>query len=576
MSDKFGRDPRLRDFKNFLFLVWKALRLPPPTPVQYQIADWLQYGPDRLVVEAFRGVGKSWIAAAFIVWRLYWDPDRKELVVSASKAHADDISTFILQIIRDVPGCAFLSPQGRDRASKVSFDVGPARGAKQPSVKSLGITSQITGSRGDDILSDDIESLNNSMTHTNREKLHVSAKEFEAVLSPGGRIVVLGTPQTQDTLYDQLAEAGYAVRIWPARYPDARLVALWGERLAPEIRKALENDPTLVGKPVDPDRFGDGELSKRELAYGKSDFARQFMLDTSGNDELKYPLKLRDLVVASYGDLAPERIVWTNTPECRIDDLPLYGMGNDRFYSPARDPECKMVPWGPCVMYVDPSGTGADETGYAIVKLVHGFLFCVEATGLPGGYSDSTLTTLATRAKTWGVNLIKVEDNFGDGMFAKLLQPHVQRIYPCGIELVHSVGQKERRIIDTLEPVMNQHRLVVFRGVVEGDKWRDPSLPPEHALRYHLFYQMTRLTAERGCLAHDDRIESLAGAVAHFTAALARDPANAAAASRRAAFDKELREFDRYAIFPWRPKSEERTWIGSNRGLSGRQGRSGR
>lgn len=568
MTDKYDRDPRLKDFKNFLYLVWMALGLPPPTPVQYQIADWLQYGPERLVVEAFRGVGKSWIAAAFIVWRLYWEPDRKELIVSASKAHADDISTFILQIIKVTPGCAFLSPQGRDRFSKVAFDVGPAKGAKQPSVKSLGITSQITGSRADDILSDDIESLNNSMTNTNREKLHTSAKEFEAVRSPGGRIIVLGTPQTADTLYDQLAEAGYAVRIWPARYPDARLMALWGDRLAPEIREALEADPTLVGKPVDPKRFGERDLSERELAYGKSDFARQFMLDTSGNDELRFPLKTRDLIVASYGELAPERVIWTNTPECRIDDLPRYGMGTDHFFSPARDPECKYVPWGPCVMWVDPSGTGADETAYTIIRMVHGFLFCVESTGLPGGYSDATMTTLATRAKHWKANLIQVEDNFGDGMFAKLLQPHVQRVYPCGIELVHSVGQKELRIIDTLEPVMNQHRLVVFRSVIEGDKWRDASMPPEHALRYHLFYQMTRLTRDRGSLAHDDRIESLAGCAAYFTGALAKDTQKAAQMARDAAFNKELRDFDKYSIFPWKGGSRERTWISHNKGVN--------
>ena len=49
----------LSDFRKFLFVVWKHLNLPDPTPVQYDIAKNIQHGDKRMIVEAFRGVGKK-------------------------------------------------------------------------------------------------------------------------------------------------------------------------------------------------------------------------------------------------------------------------------------------------------------------------------------------------------------------------------------------------------------------------------------------------------------------------------------------------------------------------------------
>ena len=56
------------DFRVFLSLVWRELNLPKPTRAQLAIAEYLQHGPKRLQISAFRGVGKSWITAAFVLW----------------------------------------------------------------------------------------------------------------------------------------------------------------------------------------------------------------------------------------------------------------------------------------------------------------------------------------------------------------------------------------------------------------------------------------------------------------------------------------------------------------------------
>ena len=147
-------DPLL-DFKNFLYLIWKHLNLPDPTPVQYEIADYLQHGGQRLIVQAFRGCGKSWITSAYVLWCLYHNPQEKILVVSASKTRSDDFSTFTQRLIKEVPILQHLAPTPDQRNSKIAFDVGPAEASHAPSVKSAGIFGQLAGSRATRIVADD-------------------------------------------------------------------------------------------------------------------------------------------------------------------------------------------------------------------------------------------------------------------------------------------------------------------------------------------------------------------------------------------------------------------------------------
>jgi hypothetical protein len=157
-------EPSVKNFKNFLYLAWQHLNLPNPTPIQYDIADYLQNGSKRIVIEAFRGVGKSWITSAFVCHQLLLNPQRNILVVSASKNRADDFSTFCLRLLSEMPMLKHLYPKTDQRQSKISFDVATATASQQPSVKSLGITSQITGSRADLVIADDVETSGNTQT----------------------------------------------------------------------------------------------------------------------------------------------------------------------------------------------------------------------------------------------------------------------------------------------------------------------------------------------------------------------------------------------------------------------------
>lgn len=552
---------QLRDFRNFLYLVWKHLNLPDPTPIQYDMADYLQGGPRRMVIQAFRGVGKSYITCAYVVHQLLLDPDKKFMVVSASKSRADDFSTFSQQIITQLPICQHLIAKDTQRWSKIAFDVGPARASGSPSVKSVGISGQLTGSRADVIIADDVEVPNNSATQMMREKLGESVKEFDAVLKPDGRVIYLGTPQCEMSLYEELRNRGYELRIWPARYPSEALRGKYSDRLAPLVGDALDNDQSLLGTPTDSLRFDDEDLTERELSYGRSGFALQFMLDTSLSDGDKYPLKVSDLIVMGIdNDKAPEKVVWGKS--IPIQDLPNLALSGDRFYGPV-ETLGEWLEYTGSVLAIDPSGRGQDETAYAIVKMQNGILYVKDAGGLKGGYGPETLQALAFLAKQYKVNYTIIESNFGDGMFTELLKPVFNRVYPCSIEEVRHSKQKELRIIDTLEPVMNQHRLVIDPKVLEKDWKSVQHYPPEKASRYTLIHQMTRISKDRGALGHDDRLDALAIAVAYWVEQMAADADKEMNVRKNDIFMQELEKFKDTSLFlvkgPQEPKSL--TWM---------------
>lgn len=543
-SSKFVVDPQLVDFRNFLYLVWKSINLPDPTPIQYDIAEYLQNSPRRAIIEAFRGVGKSFITSAFVCHQLLLNPDLKFLVVSASKARADDFSTFTLRLINEMPVLQHLKPTEDQRNSKIAFDVGPATASHSPSVKSVGITGMLTGSRADFIIADDVESANNSMTQSMRDKVSESVKEFEAILKPDGKIIYLGTPQCEESLYNKLQERGYICRIWPARYPEREKLGGYGERLSPVILDRLESDPEVVGHSTDPKRFTDIDLLEREASYGRSGFQLQFQLDTTLSDMDRYPLKLADLVVMPLNPTdGPQKVVWASGPEQRINELPCVGMSGDRFYRPMMVSSDMWIPYEGVIMSIDPSGRGRDETAYAVVKYLHGMLFLCASGGYNSGYTPDTLQKLAETAKFHGVQQIIIEENYGGGMFAQLIKPVLGKVYPCTVEEVKHSKQKELRIIDVLEPVMNQHRLIVDQKVIEKDYRSTQHLPPEQALRYQLFYQLSRITKDRGALAQDDRLDALAIAVGFWTEKMGMDVDRALEAERDALIQRDLEGF---------------------------------
>lgn len=579
-ADPYGRDPALMgDFRHFLHVVWDFLGLPVPSDVQLSLAYWLQHGPERAVILGFRGMAKSWITGTYGLWRLYCDPQTKVLVVSASLDRAVQTAQWMLALIREMPDLQWLLPGPDQRSAGKQFDVGPATPDQSPSVRAAGISGQVTGSRAHLIVPDDVEIPSNSMTTMMREKISEAVKEFDAVLHPGGEVKFLGTPQCDDSLYPKLTKRGYTLRIWPARFPGKTMRLKYGDRLAPYILQKVTADPTLVDHSVWPARFSDDDLAQRELSYGRSGFALQFLLDTSLSDADRYPIKLRDLIVDALDLIqGPDVIAWGNDAKLIHNDLPVMGFEGDHYYGPANRGETYSK-YNTILAWLDPSGRGGDETALAILAELHGRLFLLYCGGWRDGYTPATLSAIAGCLVQHRVNTCVIEDNFGDGMFSALLSPYVIKAWRdanskvpeaahqgTDLESIHSPRvQKELRILSTMEPATQQHRLIISKSVIEQDyrsiQAYTETLGADTVHHYSLMHQMSHLSRERDSLLHDDRLEAVAGAVSRFADLLGINPWESAAQKEEERLEEELeRLFDDADEVGQPPKGSTRRW----------------
>lgn len=488
------------------------------------------------MVQAFRGAAKTWITCAYVLWRLYRNPQERVKIVSANEDKAMENAVFIRRLIEEVELLQFLRPKKDGRDSVLKFDVGPANASVTPSVSCVGITGQLTGGRATIVVSDDVEVPKNSYTETQRELLSELVKEYDALGVPEGfEIIYLGTPQTEQSIYRVLPSRGYDIRIWPALYPGPDQAEKYGPYLAPSIALAVQKDPRLAGTSTEPTRFTDLDLAERKGSYGAAGFALQFMLDTSLSDAERYPLRTKDFICLDVdAEVAPGKLVWSSDTRYAVADIENVGFNGDRLYRPMLTAET-MLPYQERLMVIDPSGRGKNETAYVVLFHMQGMLFLKKCGGFTDGYGDDTLDGLANIAKEFKVNKILVESNYGDGMFLALLKPALAKAkHPCDLEEVRAGGLKERRIVEDLEPVLNQHRLVIDTECARSDIKDEEN---------SLLYQLTHITKERGCLKQDDRVDALAHGVRYFREVLQQDAQSAEDAHLQKLRDEQLQEF---------------------------------
>jgi hypothetical protein len=492
----------IEDFRNHLFFSFKYLGLGEPSPLQYAIAARIQHGPRDFQLQAGRGAGKSTIMACFASWLLLKDPDATIMVVSAGSDKAIKFISQVRQIIGSIPYMENMIPREWDKDNAFGFNVANrGKVGQDMSCYAKGVTGQLTGSHADYILLDDIEIEKNSDTPAARSRLLDRLTELEQIRNPvpQGRIIFLGTYQSTDSIYLRLP---YPIIKFPAVMPDPDIETQM--QFVDEYITSLDIDP---GKSVDAGRFPQHVLDDRLAKIGPRHFALHYLLDPSLSDANKYPLRLEDLIVMDCSpELFPEKVVWGRGTALK---LPTYGLNNDFLYPPMWKAPT-MIPYTETCLFVDPSGRGADETAVVVCSFVNGYVVVHALCGLEGGYDDVTLMKIAKMANAYKVKRILVEANYGDGMFASLLRPIVAAACrQVAIDEFKVSGNKERRILDTLEPVMSQHRLVFDTSVLK-DK--------ENQI------QITRMQDKRGALKHDDRIDILASAVKQWADMLTLNP----------------------------------------------------
>lgn len=554
-----------KDFRVFLTLVWRHLLGVDPSPIQLDMAWWLQHGPDRAIIMAFRGFSKSWITGAYALWRLLNDPDEKILVVSGSLTRAVATTQWCLALINTMPILRGLRPKPSNRQSGQMFDVGNCVPAQSASFMAMGISGQLVGFRGTCIIPDDVETQTNSETVLMRDKNRERVKEFESVLVPGGVIKYLGTPHDVDSLYLYLlrlkAEDGspvYMGRIWPSRFPTRAEVKTYGPWLAPYIEaEIIKLGPSCIGHSTMPNRFTDADLAKREAAMGKNEFRLQFMLDLTGTLQDKFPLRFRNLIVMPLDDTTgPEEVTW-GTGEM-VKNIQSMGHDGDFFYKPAFAGE-RRSPWQKVVAFLDPSGVGKDESSLSVLAYLFGRLFALHQVNSKDGFTPAFLKAVAVACVRFGVHELHYETNGVGATFGALLGPYLSAAWSAHNKAVRSVDRmavpggtalvavkstvqgKEARILGILEPITQQHRLVVSEQLLRDDYDSIQQMDGEDGRRYYsLAYQYSHLANERDCLIHDDRLDSLAGACGIFAEMLGVDPTGLASQAAEDRLEDEL------------------------------------
>jgi hypothetical protein len=547
-------DP-LHDFRNFLFYCFEVLGLPAPDPMQYDIANVMQGGTPcrdgkiRQQIQAMRGCGKSVIAACYCCWLWYCNPDIRILYLGSNQDLVDISAKLVKDLLDNAELLQPLRPQDEDQytmrhGKKLKslaqstnqtnqFDVRGRKAGRDSSFCGRPVFGGWTGRHPDVIVADDCEIPENSLTELKRRRLMDKLLECESLILDEGKILYMGTPQTEDSIYLKLHAQGYTITRWPAEIPD-----LADEKQCENVSRWLmeraEAEP--AGSPSYPERFPVEVLLEKKaksLAY----YNLQMLLNPNLADEERYPLKLRNAILLSVpSDMAPSQIIW-GTAEAR-HDIEHAGRRGDHWVAPASVSK-EWQEYTGKVLYIDPKGGGADSVGYAVIGFLNGMVFVLDAGGLaPGtsGTSEATMRRLASIASEHEVRHVIVESNWGgskdESTYARLLQPVLAAtIGAVQVTLNHVSGQKEARILDCLEPIFNHHRIVFTEKA---------------ARKLEVSQQICRITRDRGALLHDDVIDAIYGGVSHFAEMVTLDPAKRREEAEAAERAASAKEFDRW------------------------------
>jgi len=215
------------------------------------ISAWLESSwqdKDReLLLMAFRNSGKSTLVGLFCAWLLACNPSLRIMVLAADLALARKMTRNVKRVIERHPACAGLKPKSRDQWASDQFTVNRDSELRDPSMLAKGIVANITGSRADVVICDDVEVPNTSDTVQKREDLRERLDEIDYVLVPGGLQLYVGTPHTFYTIYAKVPrrDAGedrpyladfkrleipiYDKRgrsVWPVRFPKQKIESI--------------------------------------------------------------------------------------------------------------------------------------------------------------------------------------------------------------------------------------------------------------------------------------------------------------------------------------------------------------
>lgn len=186
------------------FAIWAKHRGWKVPDVHWRIAHWMEHRKALAVLRCFRGIGKSTILAIYNAWRYYENNEYRIL-------HQSEADGTAYKTSRDTQAVLRAHPLTRDLFRDGGVEQWWVEGASDPrnaSMYAKGILSNVTSARADEAQNDDVEVPRNIQTPEAREKLEYRLGEQTFILVPGGRQLFVGTPHTHDSLYDKMEAMG--------------------------------------------------------------------------------------------------------------------------------------------------------------------------------------------------------------------------------------------------------------------------------------------------------------------------------------------------------------------------------
>ena len=434
-----GRGDGLVSFRQYLWL-WNRLQGLATPALHLEIAGWLEEawrrGDERLLLMVFRDAGKSTLVGLFCTWLLSVDPNLRILVVAAEHALATKMVRNVRGVLERHPlARALLAPAQGSWASD-QLTVERPRELRDPSMLARGLGANLTGSRADLVICDDVEVPNTADTATKRDDLRRRLAELSFVLVPGGLQLCIGTPHAQDTIYADPQ----------GREPDNRpFLADYSRLVLPILDER--------GRSRWPERFPRDKVDALEREVGPLRFRAQMLLE---------PVDLREV------RLDPGRLVAFDA-ELEIATV------NRRLRYALEGRELKTVNcwWDPA--FGSPSGGDASVVAVVFVDAAGGF-WCTDMVylrhdpNLAGEVDEATqlCRQVVAIARKNGCPVITLETN-GIGRFLpNLLRQTIKRVgAPVAVREHTAPRNKDRRIVEAFDPVLAARSLRVHRRVLE-------------------------------------------------------------------------------------------------------------
>jgi predicted phage terminase large subunit-like protein len=430
--------PRKVGFRQFVWL-WNRYQGQSMPQLHLEIAAWLnqrwEHGDRRLVLMVFRSAGKSTLVGIFCAWLLLHAPDLRTLVLAAEHDLARKMVRNVKRIIELHPLTRALVPPRADQWAADQFTVRRPLTQRDPSLLARGIAANITGSRADIVICDDVEVPNTCTTPNRRAELRQRLREIEYVLVPGGLQLYVGTPHSYYSIYvDQPREEAGEQVAFLAGY----------QRLCIPVLDAS-------GRNRWPERFPNDKLEEIRRQSGPAKFESQMLLRPRSVEEMR---------------LDPERLI---RYDAELDyregnGQPVLALGGQRMVSASGW-------WDPA--YGSPGSGDASVVAAVFVDgdggyWLHGIRYLTHDPALTGEVDEATqlCRQVARFAEEHLLPSITLETNGLGRFLPALLRRELDRQgYACPVVEHVSHRNKDLRILDAFDPLLAAGVLRAHRGV---------------------------------------------------------------------------------------------------------------